>query len=210
MVIAYGVAVGSWDRFHRFVEPRIPAGRPLTVMYQQPSITVAYNQILESWAGRTDLEALVLLHEDLEMIDPDTEPKILAALADQDVAFVGVAGGRGGPPSLAWWESPERFGHQHTDSGLLELGPHTAEVTLLEGSFLVFSRWARTNLRYDERLTGFHCCDEIVISAQHYGKRAVVADIATHHHTIVGAFKSEAAQREWFINDEIYRKREKL
>jgi hypothetical protein len=210
VVIAYGVAVGNWDRYHQFVAPRIPAGRPVTVQYGHPSITVAYNHILDSWARRDGLDALVLLHEDLEMIDPETESKILAALADQDVAFVGIAGGRGGPPSLAWWESPERFGHQFTDSGVLELGPHTGEVTLLEGSFLVFSPWAVKNLRYDERMTGFHCCDEIVIRAQHHGKRAVVADIATHHHTIVGAFKSEAAQQEWYINETIYRKREKL
>lgn len=208
MVVAYGVAVGSWERFHQFVEPRIPAGQPLTVQYGHPSITVAYNHILDSWSRWDGFDALVLLHEDLEMIDPDTETKILKEMEDPQVAFVGVAGGRGGPPSLAWWESPERFGHQLTDSGPLELGPHTADVMLLEGSFLAFSPWAVKNLRYDERLTGFHCCDEIVIKAQHHNKRAVVADITTHHHTIVGAFKSPAAQQEWFINEKIYRERE--
>lgn len=209
MVIAYGVAVGNWERYHSFVAPRIPAGRPVTVQHGHPSITVAYNHILDSWSSWDGLDALVLLHEDLEMIDPDTESKIMGVLADQEVAFVGVAGGRG-VHSLAWWEASERFGHQLTDSGPLELGPHTGDVDSLEGSFLVFSPWAVKNLRYDERMTGFHCCDEIVIGARAYDKRAVVADIATHHHTIVGAFKSEAAQREWFLNDEIYRKREKL
>lgn len=208
MVIAYGVAVGDWDRYHQFVAPRIPAGSPVTVQYGHPSITVAYNHILDSWARWDGLDALVLLHEDLEMIDPHTEAKFMAALGER-VAFVGVAGGRG-VHSLAWWEASERFGHQFTDSGLLDLGPRTGDVDSLEGSFLVFSPWAVKNLRYDERMTGFHCCDEIVIGARAAGKRAVVADIATHHHTIVGAFKSEAAQREWLINDEIYRKREKL
>ena len=208
MKIAYGVCVGSWERFHRYVEPRV-AGRPLTVMHGQPSITVAYNQILDTYRGRDDTDALVLLHEDLEIIDPDFEAKVTWELECPDVALVGVAGGRG-VTSLAWWEAPQRFGHQLTDSGLLELGPRRGDVDSLEGSLLVFSRWAIDNLSYDERMTGFHCCDEICIRAVRAGKAVVVADIDTHHHTVVGAFKSEAARTEWFANDKFYREREQL
>lgn len=204
MNIAYGTCVGSWDRFHRYVEPRT-RGRQLTVQVGQPSISVAYNRILDQFRGEAAPDALILIHEDLELIDPDTEAKVLAALEDPDVAFVGVAGGRG-VSSLAWWEAPERFGHQLTDSGPLELGPRTGEVDSLEGSFLALSPWAIDNLRYDESLTGFHCCDSIVILATRLGRKAVVADIDTHHHTAVGVFKSEAARREWFANDEIYRR----
>lgn len=208
MNIAYGVCVGRWDRFSSYVKPRV-GSRPLTVLSGQPSITVAYNRILDSHTN-SDVDALVLLHEDLELIDPATEDKITAALETPNVAFIGVAGGRGGPPSLAWWESPKRFGHQFTDSGPLELGPRSGDVELLEGSFLVFSRWAIDHLRYDERLTGFHCCDEIVIGARRHGMRAVVTDIDTHHHTAVGVFKSPAAQAEWYTNETLYREREGL
>lgn len=205
MNIAYGVCVGRWDRFHAYVEPRVH-GRPLTVQYGQPSISVAYNRILDQFNGDEKTpDALILIHEDLELIDSDTEVKVLHALEDPDVLFVGVAGGRG-VHSLAWWEAPERFGYQLTDSGPLHLGPRHGEVDSLEGSFLAFSPWAIANLRYDERLTGFHCCDSIVISAKHLGKKAVVADIDTHHHTQVGVFKSLEAQREWFANDALYRK----
>jgi hypothetical protein len=207
--IAYGVCVGSWDRFHRFVEPRV-RGRQLLVAHGQPSITVAYNRILAAFSAQDPLpDALVLLHEDLEIIDPDFEVKVAWELECPDVALVGVAGGRG-VTSLAWWEAPERFGHQLTDSGPLELGPRRGDVDSLEGSLLVFSRWAIDHLRYDERLTGFHCCDEICIRAVRAGRAVKVADIDTHHHTVVGAFKSEAARREWFANDALYREREQL
>lgn len=209
MVIAYGTCVAHWDRFHAYVEPRVPVGRPLTVTYGQPSITVAYNKIIDAYRTRGGVDALILLHDDLEMIDPDTEAKVLRAFEDPNVAFVGVAGGRG-VFSLAWWEAPERFGYQLTDSGPLTLGPRHGEVDSLEGSFLALSPWAIDNLSYDERMTGFHCCDEIVIGARRLGKRALVTDIDTHHHTAVGVFKSPEAQREWFVNDAIYREREGL
>lgn len=206
--IAYGTCVGNWDRFHAYVAPRTQ-GRPLTVMYGQPSITVAYNNVLDAYRARGGIDALILIHEDLEMIDPDTEAKVLKAFEDPEIAIVGVAGGKG-VTSLAWWEAPERFGHQYTDSGLLELGPREGEADSVEGSFLAFSPWAVDNLRYDERMTGFHCCDEIVIGARRAGKRVVVRDIATHHHTQVGLFKSPAAQQEWFDIDALYREREGL
>lgn len=203
MNVAYGVCVGSWDKFCRFVEPRI-GDRPLTVLRHKASITRAYNELLDAHAGRR-LDALVLLHDDLEIIDPNFEEKIAKVLMEPNVALVGVAGGRG-VRSLAWWEAPERFGYQLTDSGPLHFGPRSADVDSLEGSLLVFSRWAIEHLRYDEALTGFHCCDEVCIGAVRAGKRVVVTDVDTHHHTVLG-FKSDAAQREWFTNDALYRER---
>lgn len=202
MRIAYGTCVGSWEKFRAYVKPRT-RDRELTVLHGQPSITVAYNRILNGYTNDRP-DALVLLHEDLEITDLDFEVKIERELVDPNVALVGVAGGRG-VGSLAWWNA-ETYGHQLTDSGMLTLGPPTGDVDSLEGSLLVFSRWAIERLRYDERMTGFHCCDEICIGATRVGKRVVVADIDTHHHTRLG-FKSETAQREWFTNDALYRER---
>lgn len=201
--IAYGTVTNSWGRVERYIIPRI-GDRSLMVLWGQTSITSAYNKILGAHAENTP-DALVLLHDDLEIIDPAFEEKITQLVSDPDVAIIGVAGGRG-VSSLAWWEAPERYGYQLTDSGPLTLGPREGDVDSLEGSLLVLTPWTIRNLRYDERLTGFHCCDEICISAARAGKRVVVANIDTHHHTVLG-FKSEAAQSEWYGNDTLYRER---
>lgn len=206
----YGTVTNSQERVDRYLVPRLGElgdDRLLLTMWNAPSITSGYNKFLEH-ASRTGPQMLVLLHDDLELIDPRAEEKLLAAVSQLNVAIAGVAGGRG-VFSLAWWEAPVRFGWQLTDSGPLEFGPRTGDVDSLEGSLLAFSPWAYQNLRYDERMTGFHCCDEICIRASAAGKRVVVADVDTHHHTTLG-FRSPEAQREWFANDAIYREREGL
>lgn len=202
MVVGYGVCVGSWEKLRRNVEPRV-GGRQLFAMAGQTSITEAYNSILAGYCGR-GLDALVLLHDDLEIIDPDGEAKFLAAIAEPGVALVGVAGGRG-VGSLAWWNA-ETVGHQLIDTGLLDFGPRTGDVDALEGSILVFSPWAIEHLRFDTRFVGFHGYDEIAAQARAAGRRVVVADVDTHHHTSVG-FKSPESAREWQRADALFRKK---
>lgn len=205
----YGTVTNSRDRVDRYLKPRIPLddGRQLIELWGQKSITSGYNRLLEI-AHEAAAEMLVLLHDDLELIDPHAEMKLLAAIQQPDVAIAGIAGGRG-VFSLAWWEAPIRLGRQLTDSGMLDFGPRFGDVDSLEGSLLAFSPWAIASLRYDERMTGFRCCDEICITAVRAGKRVVVTDVDTHHHTSLG-FTSEAVQREWFANDALYREREGL
>jgi hypothetical protein len=188
--IGYGSCVGSWEKLRRNVAPWA-AGRPLLALSGQPSIGVAYNIILDVYKGR-GLDAVVLLHDDLEITDPSAEPKFLAALADPTVALVGVCGGKG-DQTLHWWES-ERVGHQMTDSGLLDFGPRTGDVAFIEGSVMVFSPWAVDNLRFDERYPGFSAgYDDICLHALQAGKRVTVVDVDTHHHSTVG-WKSPQAE----------------
>lgn len=156
----------------------------------QRSIAVAYNQILD-WARRWGVDALVLLHDDLEVTDPLAEEKALAALAD-DVAIVGVAGG--GP--CMWWWNHDPIGHQTTDSRHLEFGGRrTGDVSIVEGSYMVFSPWAIENLRFDETYE-FLGYDDVCLHALEAGKRVIVADIDTHHHTTLG-FKSPQVEAMW-------------
>ena len=49
------------------------------------SIFRSYNLILDAAAAREDLEALVLVHQDAELADPDFCAKLRRALADPDV-----------------------------------------------------------------------------------------------------------------------------
>jgi hypothetical protein len=200
--VAYGTCVGSWERVQRYVLPRV-GGKLFFGTSGQSSIAQAYNSILVAAAGH-DLSMLILQHDDLEITDPDAELKFLEAFADPRVAIAGVAGGKGGE-SLAWWET-ETVGHQLTDSRLLDFGPRTGEVALVEGSVMAFSPWAIEYLGFDENFRGFHSCDEVAATARSWGKRVVVVDVDTHHHTTLG-FKSEENRRQWTEANEVFRKK---
>lgn len=197
--LAYGVCVGSWDRFTRYVTPRT-TDREVVGLSGQTSIAVAYNKILDTFRGR-GLGGLVLQHDDLEILDPvKAEALILTTFQQEtDVALVGVAGGdaRSG---LAWW-NVEPVGHQLTDSMNIDFGRRSGDVTLLEGSLLALSPWALFNLRFDQGYPGFHGYDEIAMQAVRKGKRVVVVDVDTHHHTVLG-FDSVASHAEWNRADE--------
>lgn len=199
--IGYGCCVGTWDKFHRYVEPRIPKDRPILTASNQTSISIAYNAILDGFKSYK-LDAVILLHDDLEMIDPATEEKVLAVLDDGEdgVALVGVAGGGA---SMAWWNI-EPCGHQLTDSGLINFGDtNVGVVDMIEGSFMAFSPWAVQWLRFDERYE-FLGYDDICLEAGRVGKQVVVADIDTHHHTTVG-YKSESVRQMWERSEEIFK-----
>lgn len=202
MKIGYGTCVGSWKKLSRNVIPRI-GDSPLCALSGQTQLTVAYNSILDAYLGR-ELDAVVLLHDDLEIVDPDAEARFLKALADPDVAIVGVCGGRG-DQSLAWWNS-ETVGHQMTDSGMLDFGERTGDVAFVEGSIMVFSPWAIEHLRFDERYPGFLGYDDVCLTARAQGKRVVVADVDTHHHSTIG-FKSLQIAAEWDVAEGIFREK---
>lgn len=199
--LRYGVCVGSWDRVARWIAPAA-AGSELMGLSGQPSLAVAYNRILDRYAA--DHEGpVVLLHDDLEIVDPAFEAKVFAVLADHpDVAIVGVAGGVS-DASLAWWEGPT-IGHQRTDTAMLDFGQRSGEVAVLEGSVLVFSPWAVRNLRYDTAYQGFYSADTVALAVRRAGKRLWVADIDTHHHTPMG-FRTPASAAAWGAGAALYR-----
>lgn len=202
MNVAYGVCVGSWDKYRRYVEPRIDAGR-VVLMVDQTSIGEAYNTVLDSYAAYPP-DAVILLHDDLEIVDPRAEEKFLAALAQPEVVLAGIAGGSG-VTSLAWWEA-NTVGHQQTDAMMIDFGGREGDVDLLEGSILVFSPWAVKNLRFDLRFTGFHGYDDIAMIAKAAGKRVYVADVDTHHHTSMG-FKTPESAAAWQNADRMFREK---
>lgn len=201
-MIGYGVCVGSWDKLRTNVAPHTD-GRPLLGLSGQTQITVAYNTILDAYRGR-GFEAVILLHDDLEITAADVEATFLAALADPDVAIAGVCGGKG-DKSLAWWNS-ETVGHQMTDSGLLDFGPRTGDVAFVEGSIMAFSPWAVQNLRFDTTYPGFLGYDDVCLTARAAGKRVTVVDVDTHHHTTIG-FKSPQIAAAWDVAEEIFQEK---
>ncbi len=201
-MLAYGCCVGSWDKFAANVAPRV-GDQPVMAVSGHNNIAVAYNAILDYYRPR-DVEALVLLHDDLEITDPAFEDKLRLTLAD-DVAIIGVCGGPS-DRSLAWWDYPGCVGHQMTDSGMVDFGPRTGDAAILEGSLMALSPWAVQHLRFDETYGGFHGYSDISLEAVAAGKRVVVADIDTHHHTTVG-FKSADIHRSWLETEQMFRRK---
>lgn len=198
--VVYGCCVGSWDKLSRYVIPRI-GDRPLIAISGQTNIADAYNAILEA-VRDFDPDMLILLHDDLEILDPDAETKLLAAVSQPDVALAGIAGG-GGKAGLAWW-GQDPIGFQRTDVMTIDFGRRSGEVDLLEGSLLAFSSWATWHLSFDMTYPGFHGYDEVAMQAIRRGKRNLVVDIDTHHHTQMG-FKSVHSSQQWSEADQLYR-----
>lgn len=205
MNVAYGVCVGSWEKLHRNVSPRI-SDRTLFAVPGGDSIAPVYNEILDTCQERR-VDALVLLHDDLEIIDSDAEEKFLNVIdEDPEVMLVGVAGGSA-RQGLAWW-NVDPVGHQRTDVMNIDFGVRTGDVDLLEGSILVFSSRAIKELRFDTRFPGFHGYDEIGMQANALG-RVVVADVDTHHHSHMG-FKSGQSHTDWLFADQLFREKWQL
>lgn len=200
MTVAYGCCAGSWDKLNRYVVPSV-RDRSLMVLWNQVSISEAYNKILDAHRGR-DLDALILLHDDLEITDPAAEDKFVEVLRYDSVAIAGVCGGAA-RAGLAWWDA-EPIGHQMIDTGLIDFGPRRGEVESLEGSVMAFSPWAIEKLRFDERFVGFHGYDHIGMRARRGGRRCAVVDVDTHHHTVVG-FKSPESQAAWEHANTLFR-----
>src|SRR5919106_271997 len=104
-MIAFAACVGSEEKFRRCALPGLRlAAEPDSLVIEATtghSIFEAYNEVLDAVGGREDLEALVLLHEDVEITDPQFCARLRAALAPPDMAVAGAVGARR-RASLRW------------------------------------------------------------------------------------------------------------
>jgi hypothetical protein len=203
-MIAFGCPITNGRIYQEYAEPGIELGKePDSIVhaYQSAgSIFRTYNLLFDLVKDRDDLEALVLLHQDAELIDPEFCAKIRAALADPDVAIVGCAGSIGAR-SISWWEGSvtwASFAHRYREMGGGEipgLSYHadrlpsyavTGEVDTIDGFIMALSPWAVRNLRFDETLGKLHGYDlDICLQARAAGKKVITADFrALHHHSL--------------------------
>jgi hypothetical protein len=164
------------------------------------SIFRNYNLILQEVVKKENVEALVLLHQDAEIVDPEFTVKLREALAGPDVAIVGCAGAVD-VRSIAWWEGSIRwasFTHRYEELGggeipafswATEVQPPYAqlgEVDSIDGFVMGLSPWTIAELRFDESLGALHGYDfDYCMQARTRGKRVVTADFqVVHHHSI--------------------------
>jgi hypothetical protein len=164
------------------------------------SIFRSYNLLMDSVAERDDIEALVLLHQDAEITDPDFCGKLRAALSEPDVGVVGCVGAIG-VRSIAWWEGSvtwASFVHRYGELGggdlpafswngeSLPAYARTGEVDTVDGFVLALSPWTVRNIRFDESLGQLHGYDfDFCLQVRAAGRRIVTADFkVVHHHSL--------------------------
>jgi hypothetical protein len=203
-VIIFGTAVTDSETYDRCAVPGIHrAAEPDSVVLAHQttgSVFRNYNLLLDKAAAHEDLEALVLLHQDVEIADPDFVAKAREALSDADVAIVGCVGAIG-VRSIAWWQGALTWAgltHRYPEYGggdfpAISWRPETipsyaspGEVDSIDGFVMVLSPWAVRELRFDESLGKLHGYDfDICMQARAAGKKVATADFrAIHHHTL--------------------------
>jgi Glycosyltransferase like family len=204
-MIALGCSITARDLYERCAEPGIRlVAEPDSQVFELAStgsIFDSYNQILERAAGLEDLEALVLVHQDAEIVDPDFVPKLRQVLRDPQVGVVGCVGAIG-VRSIAWWEGSvtwASFVHRYRELGGGEfpsfswngdeLPPYasTGEVDTVDGFVLALSPWVVRNLRFDESLGQLlHGYDfDFCLQVRAAGRKVVTADFKViHHHSL--------------------------
>ncbi len=158
------------------------------------SVARSYNLMFDTAAKLPGLEALVLVHEDAEIVDPSFCAKLRAAFSDPDVGVVGCVGATG-VNDIAWWDGAVRWSsasyhYDEFDGGKLSVEQDAAgapgEVDTVYGVMLAISPWVVGNLRFDESLGMLHGYDfDICRKARLAGRKVVAADLEiAHHHSL--------------------------
>jgi Glycosyltransferase like family len=167
----------------------------------------SYNLIMEKAGAHSDLEALVLVHQDAEITDPRFCSKLREALAHPGVGVVGCVGAVGAR-SIAWWEGDVNGGSAVCRYGELGGGDlpavafggdgvtrevRTGPVDTLDGFMMALSPWAVRSLRFDESL-GYLCGYDFdfCLQVRAAGRKVVTADLeVAHHHSLDLVTKNE-------------------
>ena len=204
MTIVFASSITDPDVYRAAAEPGIrlaaEPGAEVIANAAAGSIFRSYNLIMDAVAGRDDLEALVLLHQDAEITDPGFCAKLRESLRDPQVGVVGCVGAIG-VRSIAWWEGSvtwASFVHRYGELGGGELPAfswngeempayaRTGEVDTVDGFVLVLSPWTVRNIRFDEGLGQLHGYDfDFCLQVRSAGRRVVTADFkVVHHHSL--------------------------
>jgi hypothetical protein len=200
-MIAFGCSITKPDVYRRCAEPGIRrAAEPDSEVFELASIgslARCYNALLDRARACDELEALVLVHQDAEIVDTHFCQEIRGALSKPDVGVVGCVGAIG-VRSIAWWEASvtlASFINRYEEHGGGDLRSfswtwddappyaRTGEVETLDGFVLVLSPWAVRNVRFDESLGRIHGYDlDFCLQVRAAGRRVVTADFRAIHH----------------------------
>lgn len=203
-MIVFGSAVTDPEAYRRYAEPGlrrlVESDLRVIANASAGSVFRTYNLILEQASEFEDLEALVLLHQDTELVDPNFCDKLRETLHDPEVAVVGCVGAVG-VRSIAWWEGSvtwASFVHRYHELGGGDLPAlswpgeklppyaRTGEVDTVDGFVMGLSPWVVQNLRFDESMGPLHGYDfDLCLQVREAGHKVVTADFrAIHNHSL--------------------------
>ena len=190
-MIAFGCPITIPEQYHRWAGPSIArcAEQDSLVIEQRGhgSIQRGLNAILDKAAGRQDLEAVVLLHQDVELNDAGILASVRRTFSDRTVGVVGAAGARG-VRGIDWWEAS---GYGQLRNPLLGAvgwtwnashGPH--DVDTVDGCLMVVAPWVVRTVRLPVGAgDAFHGYDlDLCLRVRARGGRVMVDDIDCAHH----------------------------
>jgi GT2 family glycosyltransferase len=198
LVIAFGCSIIAPDVYERHASAGLrraaEPGSTIIARAASGSVARSYNLLFDTAGGLDDLEALVLVHEDAEIVDPSFCSKLRTAFADPGVAVVGCVGSVGAP-DLAWWDgevtwNSMTYRYGELGGGELRWRPDRrqapGEVDSVYGVVMAFSPWAVQNLRFDESIGMLHGYDyDVCRQARRAGRKVLAADLrVVHHHSL--------------------------
>jgi Glycosyltransferase like family len=207
-MIAFGCPITDHAQYEAFAEPGIklvaePDSEVLALGSAglgDASIFRNYNLLIEEARKLEDLEALVLVHQDAEIVDPDFCAKVRNALGDPDLGILGCAGAVG-VRNIAWWDGSvtlASFSHRYTEYGGGEIlgstfnwedappEARTGEVDVIDGFMMVLPPWFLENIRFDESLGQLHGYDfDVCQQVRAAGRKVMTEHIRViHHHSL--------------------------
>lgn len=200
-MIVFGCAITRPEEFDAYAKPGIEAAREsdseILTVSSEGTIFRAYNDLMEHARQFEEIEALVLVHQDTEIVSSGFCAIVREALSNPNVAIVGCVGAIG-VRSIAWWEgaiTTASFSHRYDEMGggqidgfswdPREAAPYAryGDVETVDGFILVLSPWAVNALRFDESLGRIHGYDlDICLQAREAGRKVVTADFRAIHH----------------------------
>ncbi|MGC1852019.1 MAG: glycosyltransferase [Solirubrobacterales bacterium] len=147
------------------------------------SIQRAYNEMMDEVGARPELEALVLLHQDLELTDRSLPVRVRRLFQDPLVGLAGPLGARNVTPHL-WPASRELYGTFREPTGERRFSCGSHEVEGVDGILLVLAPWVVRTLRFNEELAdGFHGYDvDMSLRVRAHGGIVICDDIPYFHH----------------------------
>lgn len=188
-MFVFAACVGSEETYRTRALPGLrtvvePDSLLIKATADADSIFTAYDEVLDAVAALDGVEALVLLHEDVELLDPAFCATVRARFAATPDAAVLGAVGADHVTSLAWWEG-RGAGHVVESRGTVDFGRHPCPVDTVDGLLMVLSPWAIAHLRYGEdHPPGFHGYDaELCFAARAAGRSVWVEQLPLIHHT---------------------------
>jgi Glycosyltransferase like family len=200
-MIAFASSITKPEVYRCCAEPGIrraaEADSEIVSMPAAGSIFRSYNRLLDHFAGRDRLEALVLIHQDAEIVDEDFCAVVRRALQEPEVGLIGCVGAVG-VRSIAWWEASvtlASFVNRYEEHGGGDLPSFSwdwsdapayarlGEVETIDGFMMVLSPWVIENVRFDESLGEFHGYDlDFCLQVRASGRRVLTADFRAIHH----------------------------